>query len=328
MCTTKRIFKGVIIFSSLALTLTSCLKDDTEELIAEHDRALQAMKAVYGITEADLIGDGVYLHIIDSLSTPGIHPADQNVIIANLAGFDSDGTIFDVTDSATAKQNNVYRPDLVYGPIRVNINNTFPGFYNAIQKVPEGANAVMLIPYDMAFGGYEPIAYKVELFKVVTDFDAFVHQEFEAYKDSLGIDDANNLDDIGADSAYESRDTAGYAVPDLQIGDSAKILLHAYYVETDPSFVQGFPGRCFFPINESGDIITFDVGTTSFPITGIINSLVMTMNVGDRREIITPAAYAYGDDGFVHPYTGIYIVPPAMDIHYTIELIDYVKNSK
>jgi hypothetical protein len=144
----------------------------------------------------------------------------------------------------------------------------------------------------------------------------------------LGIDSTDNLASIDAKNAYYKVVTSGDSIPNIEIGDSATIELHGYYVENDPTYDSIIPGRCFFPINNCSDTITFDIGSTSFPITTIINSLVTVMKIGERREVITPAEYAYGDDGFIHPYTGIYIVPPDMDIHYTIELIDYVKNFK
>jgi hypothetical protein len=328
---TEQIFKGVLIFSLLTLFATSCLKDDTEELIAAHNRAFEAMKVTYGMTEANLIGDGIYLRFDPIDTAAAAHPSSSSYIVVDLEGYNSEGTLFAVTDAEVAEANDAFRSDLVYGPIQISVYNTFTGFFKAVQKMPEGSSATMLFPYDQAFGGYEPIAYRVKLYKVIADIDTFRFSEFEAYKnllkDSLGITE-NGYDTIpGFPDVYSIITSEGTSDVNINYGDSATIELHAYYVETDPTYVSGFPGRCFFPINNSGDIITFDVGTTSFPISELINSLVPMMKIGERRELVSPAKYVYGDEGFVHPYVGIYIVPPAMDIHYSIELISYENNS-
>jgi hypothetical protein len=322
---TARILKGAIVFSLLTFIASSCLKDDTEELIAAHDRAFAAMKVTYGMTEANAIGDGIYLRFDPADTVSAIHPANQNYVVIDILGFNSLGDVINVTDSADAAANHEYRADLVYGPVRIYINGTFPGFYKAIQKMPEGSSAIMLFPYDQVLGGYEPYAFKVKLYKVIPDIDSFLISEFETYKnllkDSLGITD-DSYDTIpNYQDAYSIITTEGTESVDIAFGDSATILLRAYYVETDPTYVTGFPGRSFFPINNSGERITFSLGTEAFPISELINSIVPEMKIGEKREIISPAKYVYGENGFSHPYVDIYIVPPYMDIHYSIELV-------
>ncbi len=325
----KRLLVWTIVLGLYIVLPTSCLKDDTEEYQAEHDRSMENLKVKYGITEADLIQDGIYLHFTympDTISVAPVYAKDQYYVVIDLAGFDSENEEpFAVTDSATAAQYDIYRADLVYGPIRTNINNSFIGFYKAIQKMPEGSSAIILFPHDQAFGGYIPVVYRVKLYRVIQSYDEYLDNEFTEYMNHLGINSVNNMGNIQADSAYYKIVTEGDSVPEIETSDSVKIELHAYYVETDTAYVKGFPGRCFFPINDSGDTIAFEVGTTAFPITEIINSVVTVMKLGETREIITPATYAYGETGFVHPYVGLYIVPPYLSVHYTITLIDYTK---
>jgi hypothetical protein len=47
------------------------------------------------------------------------------------------------------------------------------------------------------------------------------------------------------------------------------------------------------------------------------------MNIGEVWEVLTPPQYAYGNYGFLHPITGVTIVPTHMPVHYTIELVGY-----
>jgi hypothetical protein len=122
----KIILKGIVLLSIYSLTLTSCLKDDTDEKIAEHNRKMEAMKVTYGISEDEMIGDGIYVHYTYETDTTTIAPVRAvpgDYIVVDLEGYDSDGKIFDVTDSAVAEQENVYNDELVYGPITVNINH-------------------------------------------------------------------------------------------------------------------------------------------------------------------------------------------------------------
>jgi hypothetical protein len=318
-----RSLKGIFLISILTLLVSSC-QDDTEEYIAAHDQKFEAMKVEYGMTEANAIGDGIYMRFIGDTTT-AVHPGALDYVMVSLVGLNSAGDLIDVTDSADAAANDIFREDLVYGPVRLNVDNTFTGFNIAVQKMPEGSYAMILFPYDLAFGGYEPIVYKVKLYKVIPNLEQYIDAQFETYvdilKDSLGII-TDNYDSIpGFRNAYSIITKQGTEDVELSYGDSATIELHAYYVETDPTYVHEFPGRSFFPINNSGDTITFDIGSVSFPISDLINAVVPIMKLGERREIVSPSEYVYDNQGFVHPYVGSYIVPPYMDVHYSIELI-------
>lgn len=126
-------------------------------------------------------------------------------------------------------------------------------------------------------------------------------------------------------TAYYKTIVEGDSIIELEMGDSVTVCLYGHYVEADPAYVESFPGRQFFPINESGDTITFALDDIIFPITNIVNISVREMKMGEKREVLSPPEYAYGETGFVHPYIGVYIVPPSMPLHYTITLMDYKK---
>jgi FKBP-type peptidyl-prolyl cis-trans isomerase 2 len=317
----KTFIQGLALSSIVAFSLNSCLKDDTDELIAEHNIAFEAMKSTYGITEADLIGDGIYVHFTSTTDTGemSVRAVMNNYVVVDLEGYDSNGDIFDVTSDSVAAREGVHREDLVYGPIMININNTFSGFYKAIQQVPEGWSTNMLFPYDQAFGGYEPIAYKVKLYRVIRNYDSYMTQSFQYYKELLGLTEEDTI--AGLNGVYVKTTIPSDTVPDLYPGDKIQIELHGYYVESDTAYVDGFPGRCFFPINNSGDTIEFIKGELLFPVTSIVDEMVDRMNIGQEIEVITPATYGYGAEGFVHPFTGAYIIPPNMPLHYKLRLL-------
>ena len=68
------------------------------------------------------------------------------------------------------------------------------------------------------------------------------------------------------------------------------------------------------------------MGDEFFPVSPIVNHVILQMKLGETREIITPSEYTYGEEGFVHPWVGVYIIPPSIPLHYTISLNDYKKS--
>jgi len=316
--------RKLLFFAVIASFFAACdLDDGTEELQLEHDQALAELKTHFGVTENDSIGDGIYLLITsptDEADT--IFPEGDDYIVVDLTGMDSDLDVFHTTLEEEASLAGIERSDFIYGPVRIKVENTFPGFYKAIQKVPEGAEATMIFPHDQAFGAYEPIVYKVKLYRVIDDITSYVSGEFDAYRQALGIGAADTLS--GIDSVYVK--TLVYDTTqshDIYYGDIVTIRLHAHYVEMDSAYVDWFPGREFFPINESGDSIEFQYGNSAFPITELIHAVIPAMNIGDTWEILGPAKYAYGAEGFIHPIMGNIIVPVDMPVHYTIKLVGY-----
>lgn len=311
----------IIIFSGI---LYSCLEsDNTEELQLEHDQAMANFKTKYAISEDDSIGDGIYMKILTQLSEQDtVFSNGKDQIVVDLLGIDPEDNVFDVTDKSIADSFGVTRGDYIYGPLRVLVQQTFSGFYKAIQRLPEGAEAVMLFPHDQAFGGYRPILYEVQLHRVIHDIDDYINTEFNDYREKLGMTLADTLP--GYDSIYfkivAREDTASH---DIYYGDEVQIRLTARYAESDTAYVESFPGREYFPINQSGDSISFSYGTAYFPITEMIHIAVSHMKIGETWEILSPAKYVYGEDGFRHPTMSTIIVPNRMPVHYTIELLGY-----
>ena len=312
-----------LFLTALIAFLYSCDTTDYEELQAEHDLAMERFKTEYGITENDHIGDGIYVKTLSDLTDADtVFAEGSDHVVVGLVGFDSDNNVFDVTDHEVATSYGVERSDYIYGPIRLKIDNTFPGFYKAIQVLPEGAEAVMLFPHDQAFGEYKPILYEVSLYRVISDLAAYTDQEFQAYRELLGMDLSDTLP--GFDSVYiKPLVTVDDTAHEIFYGDVVTIRLTARYVETDTAYVESFPGREFFPINLSGDSIEFEYGVLAFPITNLTHIAVENMNLGETWEILAPAQYAYGESGFNHPVMGTIIVPPDMPVHYTLKLVSY-----
>jgi hypothetical protein len=313
--------KGVVYFSVLILLVASCLKDDTAQKIADHDKAFQLMKAKYGFNESDSIGDNIYVHYTNMPDTgaSAVYAADSDYVVMDLEEYDSQSNLIAVTDSAVAAQHSVYHNYYIYGPYRVNINKTFLGFYKAIQKVPEGWSATMLFPYDQANTNYEPLVYKIKLYRVIKDLDTYEQKEYIDYRNLMGLTDIDTVP--GFDSVYSKVTIPSDSAVDIQVGQVVSVILYGYYAEADTAYVHRFPGRQFFPIQNSGNAVNFIKGTLGFPVTQIVDDIVDIMHIGEERVVLTPAKYAYGSNGFIHPYTGAFLIVPDMPLHYRIKLV-------
>lgn len=314
-------------FVGIAFLVVSCVKDATEEKQTQHDADLQTLLNKYGMTAADEIEDGIWAKFDNSneISPPEL-PGEKDYVIVDVLGTYANGEVFDVTDSATAEALEVYRSDLVYGPIRLKLENTFYGFFKVLQKVSQGSSAIMVLSHEHAFGGYIPISYEVQLYNLFTDINGYLSVDYFTYLEKMGLTMQDTLS--ASDSLVFTRVIQEGTIDsvDIQLGDSVFMKLHAYYAESDPSFVNTFPGRQFFPLNELDSEIGVNTEIANFPYVGSMILVLQKMKLGEIRDVLMPPNYVYGSDGFRHPYIGKYIVTPDMPIHYRIELDSVKKN--
>lgn len=309
------------------LLLSSCLKDDTAEKQAEHDRKLDDLKATYGMTENDALEEGLYRKILTDTTTLTDREVIQSTdyLIVDVFGTYAFGEAFDASDADVAEVEGIYRPDLVYGPYRLKLDRTFYGFYTALLGLKESTKVNMVLSQDVAFLDYEPLAYEINILRVIHDLDAYVAWQDSTYLVALGIDPAEDVVPDTDSTLFWKQIIPGTDSIDLELGDRVTLRVYGYYAETDPNYVSGFPGRQFFPINESGDTLSGIVGEQSFPIINSLYAAVAYMTMGEVRDIFIPAEYAYAEDGFVHPYVGKYIIPTNMSLHYNIQLLKHTK---
>lgn len=315
-----------------AILFVSCLDNEQEELQANHDRRMEEMKITYGFTEKDTLpgGYGVYIKysIVGDTNNP-VRPTLNDIVVIDYVGTNYEGIVFDVSRRDIAEAEDIYDDEFIYGPGRFYVSNLFLGFQLAIPDMPLGSKAQILVPGNLWNGYYFPVLYEIELYQIIEDIDVYNELMISRYLDSLDIavyDTLPSSDGIWAKdfSLREPPDTITY-------GDTILLRLHGYYVEADDTYMNSFPGRQFFPIATSGDSVTMlygSYGPDIFPYTYAVNELVNYMDIGETVDMVTSSEYGYDVDGFHHPYTGSYIVPADMPLHYTVELLDVRKASK
>ncbi len=330
MSVVRNFLKIQILAVVAAVLFTSCLKDEQGELMAEHDRKMNEMKILYGFTETDTLPGGYGIYIKYSLKTDSIRKATVNdMIVVDYVGTKYSGEIFDLSRLSVAEDEGLYDDEFIYGPGRFWVSNTFPGFQLSILDMPVGSKAGILVPGSLWNGYYEPVYYEVELYQIIEDVDAYNELMINRYLDSLDIPINDTMPGFDGIWAKDFRER----LPDDSIayGDTVIVKLHGYYVEADDAYVTDFPGRQFFPIASSGDSVIFlygSYGPEIFPYTLAVNEAVRFMEIGETIDMVTRDEFGYGENGFIHPHTGNYIVPSYMPLHYTIELIDIMKASE
>jgi len=326
----RRLLKKIKFAGAVLLTMlmfSSCLKDDSAEKQAEHDRKLNDLKAEYSMTDADMLEEGIYRKIVSQPSDNEMVDTlkGSDYLIVDVLGRYAFDDIFDASNADQAEAAGIYRDDLIYGPYRLKLDRTFYGFYQAMLGLREGTQVNMVFSQDVAFLDYNPLAYEVKLHRVIHDLDQYNIEQNSLYIAEMGIDpQVDIVPDTDSLLLWKLIEPGTDSV-DLEIGDLVYLQLFGYYVEADPSYVQGFPGRQFFPISESGDSVVGEVGVQSFPVINSLYAAIQYMTLGETRDIFVPAEYAYGEDGFVHPYVNKYIIPTNMSLHYRIKLIGHKK---
>ena len=314
----------------VAVFFISCLENEQEKWIAEHDQRMEEMKDTYGFTESDTLPGGSGVYIKYSIKTDSTRKATVNdMVVIDYVGTNYNGDIFDVSRLSVAESEDIYDDEFIYGPARFYVYNLFWGFQFAIPDMPIGSKAKILVPGNLWDGGYYPVLYEIELHQIIEDVESYNEGMISRYLDSLDM----TIDDTipGFDGIWVKDFDKRLPDDSLVYGDTIVVRLHGYYAEADDAYVKDFPGRQFFPIAGSGDSVIFHFGSYGddiFPYTRAVNEAIKYMEIDETIDMVTRDEYGYDESGFHHPYTGNYIVPADMPLHYTIELLYIGKTLK
>jgi len=156
----------------VAVFFISCLDNEQEKLIAEHDQRMEEMKTKYGFEETDTLPGGYGVYIKYSINTDSIRKATLNdMVVIDYVGTNYSGDIFDVSRKSVAESEGIYDDEFIYGPARFYVNHLFYGFQLAIPDMPVGSKAKILVPGNLWDGGYFPVMYEIELYQIIDDIE-------------------------------------------------------------------------------------------------------------------------------------------------------------
>jgi hypothetical protein len=315
----------IMLFSTLFF---ACNKNDIKKQEASENDKINSLKIKYGMNESNAIGSGVYLKFTNSdRDSTNLKPVNGNMVITTFTGELSTGSIFDATDSAIAAENNIIKPFYVFGPARLFVGSSVEGINLALKKMVEKDDAIILIPSSMAWHDYEPVVYKMHLYRIIQNDTTYEQVQMQLYADSLkhyglgdfSAPDSTNIRTWIRNAPVSTTDT-------VKVGDSLTVDLRAYFVEVE-SFLKGPRGRIYFPRENYSSRMTYIYGDADyFPRTWAIDQTVGKMFQGETREIIAGFENVYGAVGYLHPLL-YYIVPPYMPVHYIITLVKRKTNN-
>ena len=181
------IYKLGIIGVLAAIMLTACKKDDTEELIAQEMRMLEQYLVDNNITVQPTASGMYYIPIIEGT---GISPDKGTYIEIHYVGELIDGTVFTSSYEETAETAGIKDGEFLYGPARLQLGYiAMEGLNEGIQLMKVGGKAKIIMPSDLAIGGYasgsvpaySTLIYTIEL------LEAFDDPEVSAYSNVVTV---------------------------------------------------------------------------------------------------------------------------------------------
>jgi hypothetical protein len=314
------------------LIITSCLNSDIEQKIESANNKLNTYLKDNNYTQDEHIGMGVYVRITEESSIPDAKlPVYPNAVRLNYTGRYTSGEIFQTTDS-TLSDHITYGEYYIYGDKRLYLGNIYAvGFDTAIRTIPVGASAQIVIPYELAFGNYEPVVYDVELLEIIENDSIWEADNFSSFLENNGFDTSKYIapglfyKTVGDFTGIRPKDSTV-----LEVNDSLEILVNARYAE---DFYDDNTGRLFYPrYGESVLVQNYLWGTTSdFPIEKFMDSTVKYMYKGQTLEVAfksgmdEPIGQRWGYElGLADPFN-ILIIPPYQSLHYTVALVESEK---
>lgn len=153
---------SIMTFEAKLLKITS-----KEEAAAEQEKKMQERNAQMALLKdeemtklAQYIADNKIttkptesgLYYIELKKGKGATLKNGDATTINYTGMFVDGTVFDTSIEAVAKQANMYDERRPYGPYPCTVGQLVPGFNEALLKMSEGTKAKLIIPSSIGYG--------------------------------------------------------------------------------------------------------------------------------------------------------------------------------
>lgn len=301
--------KTFFIVGLVIVSLTSCLKDDTEEkknkALADFESYItQLENSGVNLEETD---NGVFYEL--KKSPMGEPPEVGDLIEAEITSRVIDKNIFFTTNLDTAEKYNIVDENYTYRPYRFFYGYGFTyGFHDALSDMGDSAELNIYVPTDLGYSyvDYSPtipafsnLLYQVKIHHVAPNPDEFEKNNLQDYLL------ANNmtLEDSTENGIYfEWIETSDGDT--VKIGDKVVTKYKGYFLD----------GEVF---DETTGDNTFDFTAGTQSIIYGFNAGILEMTKGSKAKFIIPYYYGYGADGRSKPY-----FPPYSTIIFEVELVD------
>lgn len=304
------IFLSLLIL--LALSATSCLKNDDDEKLEKETKIIANYIQVNGITATPSTSG---LYYISEVEGTGATPVDQNFAIIRYKETDLEGNFLDGTDKDLAEQSKVKPYFLLGGPFKIFVgpNGFYSGVLEALKKMKEGGKAKLIMPAHLASSSdYIPRVIEVELIKVITNPMTYENEQISNFLDTaannIGINDLNS-------GIYFIKRSSGTGTVKPAPYKTVKIRYKGSLTD----------GRVFDK-TASDTVFKFQVGGEQ-AIRGLDYGIRLMVK-GDSATMVIPYTEGYGLNQVPNQdrYTGKYhvIIPYFSTLVFEIKLVDIV----
>jgi FKBP-type peptidyl-prolyl cis-trans isomerase FkpA len=281
---------------------SGCFRDNTEEMQEREKQALKKYLNDNHITQ-DPTASGLYY--IPVKDTTGPSPTLQDVVEFEYTGRLVNGQVFGTTDSAVAKEEDIFFKEIVYGPVRLILANAISGLSEGFQLMQEGEEATFILPSDIAYGGnsigliepYSTLIFDVQLQHVITDPVTYEQNQIRAFMDSN-----NYVAEPTESGLYYIEKVPGDSNL-IEYGSGIDLYYKGYFLD----------GRIFDSNLDDTSPLRITI-PNDFLITGWNEGLRLMSN-GSEGVLIIPYNLAYGE-------YGTQTIGPYMTLVFDIKIVD------
>jgi len=321
---TSKTARFLIIPALVAMLTGGCLKNEWEEKEQHEQQVIDTYLNENGITEEQKTTGGIYF--IEEVAGTGLTPGKDNYVIINYTGrYLEDGSIHETSydslkdDWASAE---IYKY-FVYGPLKFQYGYSISGINEGLSLMKEGGQAELVIPSDKAFYDFNPMAYEVELLKVIREPIAYEDSVLNIYLTERGYDSTTLYKDIYFKETLTPNPSDERTV---QQGDTILFRYSGKLVDGYGLVIQD--NRIFDDNLEDAKPVIYVYGKTDL-ISGFmlafpagLKSALDTMRAGTHATAVLPYDQAFGDKGLFNTTYGYTIVPKYQTVVYDIVVED------
>jgi FKBP-type peptidyl-prolyl cis-trans isomerase len=293
---------------SVMFSCISCKKETSAAMTANQNNQISQYLAAHNITIKPT-ASGLYYQ--STLDGTGDSPGLTDFVTINYAGTTLDGKLFDTSNQADAKANNIVTSSALEGPVKLNMQNiSVRGLIEGLLQMKEGGKAWMLMPASLTFNDYIPRIYDVTLVKVIHDPVAYENEKISTYLDSINRSTSANftlsLADSTTEGIYYIETLAGTGL-NAKDGDNVNINYSLKLIDG-----QSISSNTSFSCKIGDPNYTVGFNTIGF------NAGIKKMKKGGKAIIIIPYNKAYGISGLAQNY--VILIPMYSTLVYQIEL--------
>lgn len=295
----------------ISVVIFSCSKvASDEELQAKEQTLLKQYLVTHNITVTPT-PSGLYYIPIDT-GTGATPSLDSSVVIFNYSIKLINDKIVATNIKSIAQVNGIYSDNAFYNPLKYRLGWWFNGMQQALKMMKEGGKATFILPSSLAYGkegspsigvgSYATVIFYVELIKVIPDMQAYEHQLFTNYLDTVAAEKIADTTSTGVVHIIDVPGTGGYPTSTSSI----TVYYKAYFIENSSWIIDD---------NTGGTPFVFS--TSSSTLIPGFSAGAKLMKKGEKGRLILPYLQAYGE--IPSYYTPI---PPFSTLVYQYEVSD------